>query len=154
MRTLSGGKYNTGKKNKLSTESLERLSFIQKTLLCLSLQFIHFPLNFSPLCLSISSLSHAEVLLRGRDCRLASRLMSLLILLSCCWLTNPKKEDVLPVFKCSKLRKVRGTEGQRTSSYFQSAMFGRWSTGFQTSLSCSTQRDSNVPFRKHIAPFI
>lgn len=144
----------------MSRESLERLSFIQKPPRVFHSNSLHFPFNFLSLCLLLSLLSsrsHAELQLQGHDCRLASRLISLFILLSHSWLTNTKREDALPVFKCSKLKKSQRNRRTENQFIFPVSCVCRSSTGFSTgakSLTWSTQRKRNVPFRKHVTPFV
>lgn len=134
LRTFSGGKYNTGgKEYKLSRESLERLSFIQKLPCVFHSNSLHFPFNFLSLCLSLSLLSsrsHAELLLQGHDCRLASRLISLFIPLSHSWLTNRKKGKTRFQFLSAvSWKSLKGIEGQRIGSMFPVSCTCRSSTG-------------------------
>lgn len=120
---------------------------------------LHFPFNFLSLCLSLSllsSLSHAELQLRGHDCRLASRLIILFIPLSHSWLTNTKREDALPVLSAVKAEKISKEQKRRESvQYFQSvALAIPQLVSEAKSLTWSTQHKRNVPFRRHVTPFV
>lgn len=53
-RNFSGVNTTLGKKYKLSRESLERLSFIQKPSCVFHSNSLHFPFHFPSLCLSLS----------------------------------------------------------------------------------------------------
>lgn len=126
-------------------------SFRKKRLSLRFTSFFHFTSSlFVSRSLSSPLRPRAELLLKGHDCRLASRLISLLTPLSHSWLTNTKMEDVLPVFKCSKLKRSQRKRGKESVKYFQSVCICCSSTWASESFTWSTRRKRNVPFRKHV----
>lgn len=124
-----------------------------------SIHFIFHLISSLFVSRSLSSLqSHAELLLWGHDCRLASSLISLFIPLSHSWLTNTKRRRMrFPVLSAVSWKKVaRGN--RRTANQFNISSL----LHFAASPLVSAKRlkaplgplKRSVSFWKHVTPFV